>query len=80
VSAAAQDQRDAMFSRPLKRFGRAVESVAWNAKMLIAMLAYPFEVDLSFVAESTAMDDAKRSRRKVRCGSIGSSNCWSFIW
>jgi hypothetical protein len=37
---AAQSRRDATFSRPLNRFGRTVESVDRNAKMLIAMLAY----------------------------------------
>jgi hypothetical protein len=51
---AAQDNRDAMMVRHLNRFSRALESVDWNAKMLIAMLAYHIELDLSFLPEPTS--------------------------
>jgi hypothetical protein len=47
----AQDQRDAMLARQLNRFSRGVESVDWNTKMLIAMLTYQIELDLSFLPE-----------------------------
>ena len=57
LSPAAQDQRDAMLSRHLSRFGRAVESVDWNTKMLIAMLAYHIELDLSFLPEPTTRQE-----------------------
>src|ERR1700728_2202894 len=53
LSPAAQDQRDAMLSRHLNRFSRAVESVDRNTQMLIAMLAYHIELDLSFLPEPT---------------------------
>ncbi len=51
---AAQDNRDAMMVRHLNRFSRALESVDWNTKMLIAMLAYHIELDLSFLPEPTS--------------------------
>ena len=64
VSPAAQDKRDAMLSRPLNRFGRAVESVDWNAKMLIAMLAYHIELDLSFLPEPTTANERETVSEK----------------
>jgi hypothetical protein len=67
-------------SRPLNRFGRAVESIDWNAKVLTAMLAYRIELDMSFPPTRPLRMNAKRSRRKVRGGSIGSSNGWRVIW
>jgi hypothetical protein len=63
LSAVDQDQRDAMLSRHLNRFSRAVESVDWNAKMLIAMLAYHIELDLSF-PEPTTMDERETVSEK----------------
>jgi hypothetical protein len=42
-----------VLARHLNRFSRAVESVDWNTKMLIAMLAYHIELDLSFLPEPT---------------------------
>ena len=64
LSPAAQDQRDAMLSRHLNRFSRAVESVDWNAKMLIAMLAYHIELDLSFLPEPTTTDEREAVSEK----------------
>ena len=64
LSPAAQDQRDAMLSRHLNRFSRAVESVDWNAKMLIAMLAYHIELDLSFLPEPTTADERETVSEK----------------
>ena len=64
LSPAAQDQRDAMLSRHLNRFSRAVESVDWNAKMLIAMLAYHIELDLSFLPEPTTTDERETVSEK----------------
>src|ERR1017187_4850352 len=64
LSPAAQDQRDAMLSRHLNRFSRAVESVDWNAKMLIAMLAYHIELDLSFLPEPTTADEREAVSEK----------------
>jgi hypothetical protein len=67
LSPGAQDQRDAMLSRHLSRFSRAVESVDWNAKMLIAMLAYHIELDLSFLPEpATAEERENVSDRGAR--------------
>jgi hypothetical protein len=53
----AQDQRDAMLARQLNRFSRAVESVDWNSKMLIAMLTYQIELDLSFLPEPSTEEE-----------------------
>jgi hypothetical protein len=53
-----------MLSRPLNRFGRAVESVDWNAKMLTAMLAYHIELDVSFLSESTTTDERETVSEK----------------
>src|SRR6202140_1130036 len=66
LSPAAQDQRDAMLSRHLNRFSRAVESVDWNAKMLIAMLAYHIELDLSFLPEPTGDERETVSEKGAR--------------
>jgi hypothetical protein len=62
LTPAARDQRDAMLSRRLKRFGRAIKSVDWNAKMLIAMLTYHIEMDPSFLLEPPTTDGAIWSR------------------
>jgi hypothetical protein len=53
----AQDQRDAMLARQLNRFSRGVESVDWNSKMLIAMLTYQIELDLSFLPEPSTEEE-----------------------
>jgi len=57
LSPGAQDQRDAMLARQLNRFSRAVESVDWNTKMLIAMLTYQIELDLSFLPEPSTEEE-----------------------
>ena len=54
----AQDQRDAMLARQLNRFSRAVETVDWNTKLLVAMAGYHIELDLSFLPEPVT--DAER--------------------
>jgi hypothetical protein len=48
LSPAAQDQRDGMLSRHLNRFSRAVESVDWNAKMLIARGCIPVRLEPTY--------------------------------
>src|SRR5665213_2343642 len=57
LSPGAQDQRDAMLARQLNRFSRGVESVDWNTKMLIAMLTYQIELDLSFLPEPSTEEE-----------------------
>jgi hypothetical protein len=64
LSPAAQDQRDAMLARHLNRFSRAVESVDWNSKMLIAMLAYHIELDLSFLPEPSTTEERESVSEK----------------
>jgi len=51
-------------SRYLNRFSRAVESVDCNARMLIAMPAYPIELDLSFLPEPTNADERETVSEK----------------
>jgi hypothetical protein len=46
-----------MLARQLNRFSRAVESVDWNSKMLIAMLTYQIELDLSFLPEPSTEEE-----------------------
>jgi hypothetical protein len=64
LSPAAQDQRDAMLARHLNRFSRAVESVDWNSRMLIAMLAYHIELDLSFLPEPSTTEERETVSEK----------------
>jgi hypothetical protein len=64
ISPGAQDQRDAMLSRHLNRFSRAVESVDWNAKLLIAMLRYQIELDLSFLPEPSTEEERQAVTEK----------------
>ena len=59
LSPGAQDQRDAMVARQLNRFSRGVESVDWNAKLLIAMMRYQIELDLSFLPEPVTDEERK---------------------
>jgi hypothetical protein len=57
LSPGAQDQRDAMLARQLNRFSRGVEAVDWNTKLLIAMLRYQIELDLSFLPEPVTEEE-----------------------
>ena len=59
LSPGAQDQRDAMLARQLNRFSRSVESVDWNTKLLVAMLRYQIELDLSFLPEPVTDEERK---------------------
>lgn len=59
LSPGAQDQRDAMLARQLNRFSRGVESVEWNTKLLVAMLRYQIELDLSFLPEPVTEEERK---------------------
>ena len=59
LSPGAQDQRDAMLARQLNRFSRGVESVDWNTKLLIAMMRYQIELDLSFLPEPVTDEERK---------------------
>jgi hypothetical protein len=59
LSPGAQDQRDAMIARQLNRFSRGVESVDWNTKLLVAMMRYQIELDLSFLPEPVTDEERK---------------------
>ena len=64
LNPAAQDQRDAMLARQLNRFSRAVESVDWNTKLLVAMAGYHIELDLSFLPEPITEEERESVTRK----------------
>jgi hypothetical protein len=64
LSPGAQDQRDAMLARQLNRFSRSVESVDWNTKLLVAMLRYQIELDLSFLPEPVTDEERKTVTEK----------------
>jgi hypothetical protein len=64
LSPGAQDQRDAMLARQLNRFSRGVESVDWNTKLLVAMLRYQIELDLSFLPEPVTEEERKTVTEK----------------
>jgi hypothetical protein len=64
VSPGAQDQRDAMLARQMNRFSRGVESVDWNTKLLVAMLRYQIELDLSFLPEPVTEEERKTVTEK----------------
>ena len=51
LSPAAQDQRDAMLGRQINRLSRGVESAEFSTKLLVAMLRYLIELELSFLPE-----------------------------
>lgn len=59
LSPGAQDQRDAMLARQINRFSRGVESVDWNTKLLVAMMRYQIELDLSFLPEPVTEEERK---------------------
>ena len=59
LSPGAQDQRDAMLARQLNRLSRGVESVDWNTKLLVAMMRYQIELDLSFLPEPVTEEERK---------------------
>src|SRR5271170_3183189 len=59
LSPGAQDQRDAMLARQLNRFSRGLESVDWNVKLLVAMVRYQIELDLSFLPEPVTEEERK---------------------
>lgn len=59
LSPGAQDQRDAMLARQINRLSRGLESVDWNTKLLVAMLRYQIELDLSFLPEPVTEDERK---------------------
>lgn len=48
-----------MLARQLNRFSRGVESVEWNTKLLVAMLRYQIELDLSFLPEPVTEEERK---------------------
>lgn len=59
LSPGAQDQRDAMLARQINRLSRGVESVDWNTKLLVAMMRYQIELDLSFLPEPVTDEERK---------------------
>lgn len=60
LSPGAQDQRDAMVGRQLNRLSRGVESVDFNNKLVVAMLRYLIELELSFLPE-TANEEERQA-------------------
>ena len=64
LSPGAQDQRDALLARQLNRFSRGLESVDWNAKLLVAMMRYQIELDLSFLPEPVTDEERKAVTEK----------------
>lgn len=60
----AQDHRDVMIGRQLNRLSRVVETVDWNTKLLIAMLRYQIELDLSFLPEPVTDEDRRSVSEK----------------
>jgi hypothetical protein len=59
LSPGAQDQRDAMLARQINRLSRGVEAVDWNTKLLVAMMRYQIELDLSFLPEPVTDEERK---------------------
>jgi hypothetical protein len=57
LSPGAQDQRDAMLARQINRLSRGAESVDWNTKLLVAMLRYLIELELSFLPETANAEE-----------------------
>ena len=57
LSPGAQDQRDAMLSRHLNRLSRSVETVDFNNKLLVAMVRYLIELELSFLPETQSEEE-----------------------
>jgi hypothetical protein len=60
LSPSAQDQRDAMLARQINRLSRGAESVDWNTKLLVAMLRYLIELELSFLPETANEEEHQR--------------------
>ena len=48
-----------MLAQQLNRFSRGVESVDWNTKLLVAMMRYQIELDLSFLPEPVTEEERK---------------------
>ena len=68
LSPGAQDQRDAMLGRHINRLSRGVESAEFSAKLMVAMLRYLIELELSFLPEPGTEEErsqvtAKGARR-----------------
>lgn len=68
LSPAAQDQRDAMIGRQINRLSRGVESTEFSSKLIVAMLRYLIELELSFLPEPGTEEErsdvaAKGARR-----------------
>ena len=57
LSPGAQDQRDALLSRHLTRMSRGVETVDFNNKLLVAMVRYLIELELSFLPETQSEEE-----------------------
>jgi hypothetical protein len=68
LSESGQDERDAQLAKPLNRLSRAIESLAWDTKLLVAMSAYQVEFALAYGPEAITPEeqeaiDIKRTRR-----------------
>jgi len=65
LSESGQDERDAQLAKPLNRLSRAIESLAWDTKLLVAMSAYQVEFALpeAITPEEQEAIDIKRTRR-----------------
>lgn len=64
LSPAAQDQRDAMLGRQINRVSRALESVDFNSKLVVAMLRYLIELELSFLPEPSNEEERSEAAAK----------------
>jgi hypothetical protein len=68
LSETGQDERDAQLARPLNRLSRAIEALAWDTKLLVAMSGYQTELALAYGPEAVTAEeqeaiDIKRTRR-----------------
>jgi hypothetical protein len=64
LSPGAQDQRDALLSRHLARMSRGVETVDFNNKLLVAMVRYLIELELSFLPETATEEERQAVSEK----------------
>lgn len=64
LSPAAHDQRDAMIGRHINRLSRGVESMEFNTKLVVAMLRYMVELELSYLPEPETEADRREISAK----------------
>jgi hypothetical protein len=64
LSPGAQDQRDAALGRHLNRVSRGMETVDFNNKLLVAMVRYLIELQLSFLPETSTEEERQSVSEK----------------